>query len=61
VHLSLHRFEALWQLHEVHHSSPALDWLATFRSHLLEQALRHFATPLLLVAVGRRSAPSRWR
>jgi sterol desaturase/sphingolipid hydroxylase (fatty acid hydroxylase superfamily) len=51
VHLSLHRFDALWALHKVHHSSLALDWLATFRSHL-QQALRHFATPLLLVLVG---------
>jgi len=52
VHWSLHRFGALWELHKVHHSSPALDWLATFRSHLAEQALRHFATPLLVIAAG---------
>jgi lathosterol oxidase len=52
VHWSLHRFGALWELHKVHHSSPALDWLATFRSHLVEQALRHFATPLLVIAAG---------
>jgi lathosterol oxidase len=52
VHLALHRFDALWAFHKVHHSSPALDWLATFRAHLLEQLLRHFAAPLLLLALG---------
>jgi sterol desaturase/sphingolipid hydroxylase (fatty acid hydroxylase superfamily) len=36
----------------VHHSSPTLDWLATTRSHLLEQALRHGAAPLLPIAAG---------
>ncbi len=52
VHLLLHRVDALWELHKVHHSSPALDWLATFRSHLLEQALRRLLAPLLLILLG---------
>ncbi len=52
VHWALHRVGPLWELHKVHHSSPDLDWLASFRSHLLEQTLRHGAAPLLLVAAG---------
>jgi lathosterol oxidase len=52
AHWLLHRFDALWEIHKVHHSSPALDWLATFRSHLLEQALRRLVAPLGLVLVG---------
>jgi sterol desaturase/sphingolipid hydroxylase (fatty acid hydroxylase superfamily) len=52
AHWLLHRFDALWEIHKIHHSSPALDWLATFRSHLLEQALRRLVAPSLLVAAG---------
>ena len=51
-HLLLHRFGALWRLHEVHHSSPTLDWLATFRAHAGEHALRHLASPALLLLAG---------
>src|ERR1043166_5199405 len=31
AHWALHRFDILWELHKVHHSSRTLDWLATFR------------------------------
>jgi sterol desaturase/sphingolipid hydroxylase (fatty acid hydroxylase superfamily) len=55
-HRLLHRFDILWRLHEVHHSSPTLDWLATFRSHALEQVLRRVIAPLLLIAVGMPAA-----
>ncbi len=51
-HWMLHRFDALWEIHKVHHSSPALDWLATFRSHLLEQGLRRLVAPSLLILIG---------
>src|SRR5262245_24589771 len=51
-HLPLHRLGPLWELHKVHHSSRDLDWLATFRSHLLEQALRRLLAPALLLALG---------
>jgi sterol desaturase/sphingolipid hydroxylase (fatty acid hydroxylase superfamily) len=56
AHWLLHRVDALWELHKVHHSSPHLDWLATFRSHLVEQALRRAVAPLLLVAAGMPAA-----
>jgi lathosterol oxidase len=52
AHWLLHRFDALWQIHTVHHSSRTLDWLATFRSHLLEQTLRRLIAPLGLIAIG---------
>jgi lathosterol oxidase len=51
-HWLLHRVPALWRLHQVHHSSPALDWLATFRAHLFEHALRHALSGVSLIAAG---------
>jgi len=51
-HLLLHRINALWELHKVHHSSRTLDWLATFRAHILEHTLRHFLSPVLLILLG---------
>ena len=52
VHWLLHRSDALWEFHKVHHSSVHLDWLATFRSHAVEQALRRALAPLVLIAAG---------
>jgi sterol desaturase/sphingolipid hydroxylase (fatty acid hydroxylase superfamily) len=52
AHLLLHRVEPLWQLHKVHHSSRTLDWLATFRAHVLEHALRHMLSPVALIVLG---------
>ena len=52
AHALLHRVDALWEIHKVHHSSRHLDWLATFRSHLLEQMLRRLLAPLLLIVGG---------
>jgi sterol desaturase/sphingolipid hydroxylase (fatty acid hydroxylase superfamily) len=51
-HVLLHRTNVLWEIHKVHHSSLALDWLATFRAHILEHALRHFLSPVLLLLLG---------
>jgi sterol desaturase/sphingolipid hydroxylase (fatty acid hydroxylase superfamily) len=52
AHWLLHRIDALWEFHKVHHSSATLDWLAAFRSHLVEQMLRRVLAPLLLVVLG---------
>jgi len=52
AHWLLHRVDVLWEFHKIHHSSPTLDWLATFRSHLLEQAVRRLLAPLLLILAG---------
>jgi sterol desaturase/sphingolipid hydroxylase (fatty acid hydroxylase superfamily) len=51
-HYCLHRFDTLWEFHKVHHSSRELDWLATFRSHLVEQILRRLLAPFLLILFG---------
>jgi sterol desaturase/sphingolipid hydroxylase (fatty acid hydroxylase superfamily) len=52
AHSLLHRYAVLWEFHKVHHSIEALDWLATFRSHIVEQTLRRLMAPLLLILVG---------
>jgi sterol desaturase/sphingolipid hydroxylase (fatty acid hydroxylase superfamily) len=52
AHYYLHRSDVLWELHKVHHSIPLLDWLATFRSHILEQAFRRLLAPVLLILIG---------
>ena len=51
-HWLMHRYPALWRFHAVHHSSPALDWLATFRSHPIEQILRRAIAPVFLIVAG---------
>lgn len=35
-HRAQHRFALLWRLHEAHHSSREIDWIAGSRSHALE-------------------------
>jgi sterol desaturase/sphingolipid hydroxylase (fatty acid hydroxylase superfamily) len=52
THHLLHRFEALWAFHKVHHSHHLLDWLATYRSHLVEALLRRSIAPVLLILIG---------
>jgi lathosterol oxidase len=36
IHRLFHAVPALWRFHAVHHSSPAMDWLAAPRVHLVE-------------------------
>ena len=57
AHRLMHRYQVLWRFHQVHHSSPRLDWLATFRSHLVEQMFRRALGPLLLIALGMPATP----
>lgn len=52
VHWWLHRSDLLWEFHKAHHSSRQLDWLATFRSHVVEQIVRRVLAPLLLIGLG---------
>jgi sterol desaturase/sphingolipid hydroxylase (fatty acid hydroxylase superfamily) len=52
THRLMHRFDALWEIHKVHHSPRTLDWLAGFRSHLGEHALRRLVGPLGLILLG---------
>jgi len=52
AHMLLHRYDVLWEFHKAHHSSRKLDWLATFRSHIVEQLLRRIFAPVLLIIFG---------
>jgi sterol desaturase/sphingolipid hydroxylase (fatty acid hydroxylase superfamily) len=52
VHVGLHRSEALWSVHKVHHSSLQLDWLATTRAHMFENLVRQVAAQAPLFALG---------
>jgi sterol desaturase/sphingolipid hydroxylase (fatty acid hydroxylase superfamily) len=36
LHRAFHTVPALWRFHAIHHSSPALDWLAGSRAHIVE-------------------------
>ena len=40
VHRGLHRYDVLWNIHKVHHSSLHLDGFATTRTHMAENMLR---------------------
>ena len=52
AHLLLHRYDLLWRLHKVHHSSRVLDWLATTRAHGLEHLARGIPTQAALFTLG---------
>jgi sterol desaturase/sphingolipid hydroxylase (fatty acid hydroxylase superfamily) len=39
LHRLFHEVPFLWRFHAVHHSSQAMDWLAAYRVHPLDQAL----------------------
>lgn len=52
VHRVIHRSDALWEVHKVHHSSRRLDWLATTRTHLFEHLTRNVPAQLAVLAIG---------
>jgi len=39
IHWALHKVPFLWRFHSIHHSSPALDWIAGSRSHFVDDTL----------------------
>jgi len=51
IHRVFHRVPFLWRFHAIHHSSPALDWMAGSRSHLVDDiAVRGFIlVPMMFV------------
>ena len=51
-HRLAHAVPALWRLHEIHHSSETMDWLASFRQHPVEVLLVTLAQNAPLVALG---------
>ena len=52
IHVGLHRSQALWAVHKVHHSSLELDWLATTRAHMAENLIRQVGALAPLVFLG---------
>jgi sterol desaturase/sphingolipid hydroxylase (fatty acid hydroxylase superfamily) len=52
VHSGLHRYDALWNIHKVHHSSLELDGFATTRTHMAENMLRFVPSQALLFLIG---------
>lgn len=52
VHRALHRHDALWNIHKVHHSSLELDGFATTRTHMAENMLRFVPSQALLFVIG---------
>jgi len=52
VHVGLHRSNALWNVHKVHHSTLHLDAFATTRTHMLENLLRFIPGQAVLFLIG---------
>ncbi|HEX2381647.1 MAG TPA: sterol desaturase family protein [Acidimicrobiales bacterium] len=52
VHRALHRYDLLWSIHKVHHSTLQLDGLATTRTHMIENMLRFVPSQALLFLIG---------
>lgn len=52
VHRCLHRYDALWNIHKVHHSTLELDGFATTRTHMVENMLRFVPSQALLFLIG---------
>ena len=52
VHRCLHRYDLLWNIHKVHHSTLELDGFATTRTHMIENMLRFVPSQALLFLIG---------
>jgi sterol desaturase/sphingolipid hydroxylase (fatty acid hydroxylase superfamily) len=52
VHRALHRYDPLWNIHKVHHSTLELDGFATTRTHMVENLLRFVPSQALLFLIG---------
>jgi sterol desaturase/sphingolipid hydroxylase (fatty acid hydroxylase superfamily) len=52
VHVGLHRFDVLWNVHKVHHSSLQLDAFATARTHMFENLIRFVPGQAVLFVLG---------
>lgn len=52
VHRCLHRYDRLWNIHKVHHSTLELDGFATTRAHMAENMLRFVPSQALLFVIG---------
>ncbi len=52
VHRALHRYDLLWNIHKVHHSTLQLDGFATTRTHMIENMMRFVPPQALLFLIG---------
>ena len=52
VHRALHRYDILWNVHKVHHSTLELDGFATTRTHMIENLSRFVPSQALLFVIG---------
>lgn len=52
VHRAFHAVPLLWRFHAVHHSSPAMDWLAGSRLHLVDVVVTRATTFIPLFVLG---------
>jgi sterol desaturase/sphingolipid hydroxylase (fatty acid hydroxylase superfamily) len=51
-HRLSHQVELLWRFHKVHHTAPALDWLAAHREHPLDNLYTRLIENLPLILLG---------
>ena len=52
AHRLSHRSPFLWRFHRVHHTAPALDWLAAHREHPFDNAYTRLVENLPLIVLG---------
>ena len=52
VHRAFHRFPFLWNFHAIHHSSQAMDWLASSRMHFVEIVCLRGCTVIPMYVLG---------
>jgi sterol desaturase/sphingolipid hydroxylase (fatty acid hydroxylase superfamily) len=52
AHRSFHTFPWLWRFHAIHHSIEELDWLASNRTHAVDQVLTKGSSLFVLYALG---------
>jgi len=52
VHRAFHAVPWLWRFHAIHHSSPAMDWLAGSRLHLVDVVATRAVTFVPLFVLG---------
>ncbi len=52
MHVVTHRSEALWRVHNAHHSALRLEFLATTRTHAFELLIRNVPAQMALFALG---------
>lgn len=51
-HRLTHQVPFLWRFHRVHHSSPAMDWLAPNRRHPIDMVIARTSVALPVLAMG---------